>query len=126
MKATTETLDSKIIMRGVHFELTLAMKNIIREKFAAILRHNDRIIRINVRLALDQTLGREHHFSGTAQVEIAGPDLIASAYGKDAYAVIDGLADTLDRLVERRHDRRKDERNHPHDVEIDSSLPKAG
>lgn len=111
-------------MQGVQVELTPAMKNIIREKFIPLLRRNERIIRINVRLHLDQTMGTEHHFSGTAQAEIGGPDLIASAQGNDAYAVIDQLAGTLDRLVERRHDRRKDKRNHPHGVELDASLPK--
>lgn len=123
-KIVSDDPDSKIIAQGIHFELTPALRTIIREKFSPILRHNERIIRINLRLRLDQTLGTEHRFSGTAQAEVGGPDLIASADGKDAYAVIDALVDTLDRLVERRHDRLKDRRHHPHEVELNSSLPK--
>jgi putative sigma-54 modulation protein len=111
-------------MQGIHIELTDAMKNAILDKFTAILHHNEHIIRINVRLHMDQTMGNEHHFTGTAQAEIGGPDLIASAEGKDAYAVIDSLVEILDKQVRQRHGRRKDKRNHPHDVELDAVLPK--
>ena len=111
-------------MQGIHVELTEAMQAAIHDKFSTILRHNERIIRINVRLHRDQTLGSEHHFTATAHAEIGGPDLVASAEGKDAYAVIDALVDTLDRLVRERHDRRKDARNHLHGIELDSTLPK--
>jgi putative sigma-54 modulation protein len=119
-----ENQDSKLLMQGIHIELTDALRNAIREKFAVILRHNDYIIRINVRLHRDQTLGTEHHYTATAQIEIGGPDLIATADGKDAYVVLDELVARLDNLLERRHGRRKDRRNHPHDIELDSNLPK--
>jgi putative sigma-54 modulation protein len=120
----SENLENKIIMQGIHIELTEAMKNAIREKLEVLLRHDARIIRINVRLHKDQTMGHERHFTATAQVEVGGPDIVASADGKDAYAAIDELADVLDRQLERRHDRRKDKRNHPHEVELDANLPK--
>lgn len=120
----TEDYASKLIIQGIHVELTAAMQNAIREKFAVLLRHNDTIVRINVRLHQDQTLGTEHHYTGTAQIEIGGPDIIASAEGKDAYEVMDILVDKLDRQLERRHGRRKDNRNHPHAPEIDAELPK--
>jgi hypothetical protein len=48
----------KIIMQGVHVELTAALQQAIRDKFAVLLRHNDHILRINVRLQHDQTRGR--------------------------------------------------------------------
>jgi putative sigma-54 modulation protein len=122
---TPETIDSKLIMQGIHFELTAAMQDIIREKFAVLLRHNDFIIRINLRIAQEQTLGQDHLYRGTAQIEIGGPDLVASTEGKDAYGVLDELVDKLDRLLERRHGRRKDRRNHPHEIELDAPIPKA-
>src|SRR5215217_1434851 len=122
---TTSDLSSKIILQGIHFDLTEAMQNIMREKFAVLLRHNDYIVRINVRLHQDQRLGNEHHYTGTAQIEIRGPDLVASAEGKDAYDVLDVLVDKLDRQLERRHGKRKDARNHPSAPDIDIDLPKA-
>jgi putative sigma-54 modulation protein len=123
---TSDDLDSKIIMQGIHVELTAAMQNVIREKFGRLLRHNEWIVRINVRVHQDQTMGTEHHYTVTGQIEIGGPDLVASADGKDAYEALDELVDKLDHLLERRHGKRKDRRNHPQAVELDAPLPKAG
>jgi putative sigma-54 modulation protein len=119
-----ENLASKLIMQGVHVELTEALKNAIREKFAVLLRHNEFIIRISVRLHQDQTMGRERHYTATAQIEIGGPDLVATAEGKDAYSILDELVERLDQLIARRHGRRKERRNHPHDIELNSNIPK--
>ncbi len=121
---TNNTLESKLIMQGIHIELTESLKNAIRDKFAVLLRHNEFIIRINVRLHQDQTMGNEHHYQATAQIEIGGPDLIATADGKDAYVVLDDLVGKLDQLLERRHGRRKDKRNHPQEIELDAPIPK--
>ncbi|MDF3058885.1 MAG: sigma 54 modulation protein/ribosomal protein [Rariglobus sp.] len=118
-------LDSKLIIQGVHLELTEALQAAIREKFAVLLRHNEFIVRINVRLAQDQTLGNEHHYRATAQIEIGGPDLVATADGKEAYSVMDELVEKLTRLLERRHGLRKDRRNHPREIELDANIPKA-
>ena len=120
-----DNLDSKLVMQGVHIELTDALQNAIREKFAVLLRHNEFIIRIQVRLHQDQTMGNEHHYTATAEIEIGGPNLVATAEGKDAYVILDELVDRLDHLLERRHGRRKDRRNHPHDIELDANIPKA-
>lgn len=117
-------VDSRIILQGIHVELTDAMQSVMREKFGTLLRHNDYIVRINVRLHQDQTLGTERHYSGTAQIEIGGPDIVASADGKEAYDVIDELVDKLDRQLKTRQGRRKDKRNHPHAPEIEAPLPK--
>jgi putative sigma-54 modulation protein len=118
-------LESKLIMQGVHVELTDALQSAIRDKFAVLLRHNEFIIRINMRLHQDQTMGNEHHYQATAQIEIGGPDLVATADGKDAYSVVDELVERLDLLLQRRHGRRKERRNHPHDIELDANIPKA-
>ena len=115
----------RLHIQAVHLELTEAMKNILHEKLAVLLRHNDYIVRINVRLQRDQTLGTESHYTATGQIEIGGPDLVASADGKNAYDVMDVLVDKLDRQLERRHGKRKDRRNHPTTPEIDAVLPKA-
>lgn len=120
----SDDFGNKLIFQGIHVELTAAMQNVMREKFSVLLRHNERIIRINVRLQQDQKLGQKHHYAATAQVEISGPDLIATVKGEDAYNVIDELVEKLDEQLRDRHERRKDKRNHPHDIELAAELPK--
>ena len=124
MTNNSADIDSKIIMQGVHIELTAAMQNIIREKFSVLLRHNEWIVRINVRLQQDQQRGNNHHYSATGQIEIRGPDLVATVKGDDAYGVLDGVVEILDEQLRERHERRKDKRNRQTDVEIGASLPK--
>ena len=121
----SDDLATKLILQGVHLDLTPAMQNIIREKFAVLLRHNERIVRINIRLNKDQARGRQNHYTATGHIEIGGPDLVAHVEGDEAYSVLDGLVDKLDQLLSDRHERRKDKRNHPHEVELDAVLPKA-
>jgi putative sigma-54 modulation protein len=122
---TNHDLAGRLHLQAVHLELTEAMKNVLHEKLAVLLRHNDYIVRINVRLQRDQTLGTESHYTATGQIEIGGPDLVASADGKDAYELIDVLVDKLDRQLERRHGKRKDRRNHPNPPDLDAALPKS-
>ena len=124
MNTHSDDVASKIILQGVHVELTPAMQNIMREKFSVLLRHNEYIVRVNVRLNKDQTRGRQSHYTATGQIEIGGPDLVARVEGDDAYNVIDGLVDKLDKLLKDRQVTRKDKRNHPHDVDLDAALPK--
>jgi putative sigma-54 modulation protein len=119
-----EDLASKIHMQGVHIDLTAAMQNIIREKFLVLLRHNEWIVRVNVRLCQDQHRGTKHHYTANGHVEVRGPDIVASVKGDDAYNVLDGLVEKLDEQLRERHERLKDKRNHPKDVELDTVLPK--
>ena len=116
---------AKIIMQGVHFELTAALQNAVREKFSVLLRHNEWIVRIHVRLTQEQARSRNHSYSATAQIEIKGPDLVATVKGDDAYSVIDGLVEKLDEQLRERHERRKDKRNHPSESDLEANLPKA-
>jgi putative sigma-54 modulation protein len=119
-------IDRKLILQGIHVELTAAMQNTMRERFAILLRHNPWIVRINVRLHKDQKLGngQQHHYTATGHIEIGGPDLHATTEGTAAYDTLDALVEKLDRLLRERHGRRKDKRNHPHDVELEATLPK--
>lgn len=100
------------------------MLSVIQDKLSVLLGHNEYIVRINVRIHQDQTMGTEHHYTATGQIEIGGPDLVATAEGKEAYTVIDELVEKLDRQLGRRQGRRKDKRNHPHAPEISADLPK--
>jgi len=121
-------IDQKLIMQGVHVDLTAALQNTIRERFAVLLRHNPWIVRINIRLHKDQKLGtgHQHHYTATGQIEIGGPDLVASAEGMAAYDTLDALVGKLDRLLRERAGLRKDKRNHPQQTELDAELPKTG
>lgn len=113
MNPPLETLEAKIIMQGIHVELTEAMRSAIKGKFSAVLAHshNQEIIRIHVRLQRDQAVGHLHHFKATAQAEVGGPDLIASVGGEDAYHLIDELAKNLERQLQQRHGRAKEKRH---------------
>lgn len=115
---------SKIIIQGIHLDLTAAMQNIIREKFSVLLRHNSWIVRIHVRLAQDQARGTSRHYSATGQIEMRGPDIVATVKGDEAYSVLDGLVEKLDEQLRERHERMKDKRNHPNNIELESDLPK--
>jgi putative sigma-54 modulation protein len=118
------TQPEKILMQGIHVELTPGLQGAIREKFGTLLQHNSRIIRIKVRLHKDQQLGRNHHFTATAQVELRGPDLVATAEDRDAYTALDQLSQRLDELLQVRHERRKERRHDLHAVDLAAPLPK--
>lgn len=124
MTKYSEDIVSKIHMQGIHLELTAALQSIIREKFSVLLRHNGWIVRVNVRLQQDQHRGTKHHFTATGHVEVRGPDIVASVKGDDAYNVLDALVEKLDEQLRERHERLKDKRNHPNDVELNAALPK--
>jgi putative sigma-54 modulation protein len=125
MTNNSDDLASKIIMQGVHVELTADLQKTIREKFSILLRHNEWIVRVQVRLQQDQNRSNHHHYSATGQIEISGPDIVATVKGDDAHNVLDGLVQKLDELLRERHERRKDKRNHPREVEVNADLPKA-
>lgn len=124
MTNNSDDIASKITMQGIHVDLTAAMQSAILEKFSVLLRHNEWIVRVNVRLHRDQQRGNTYHYTATGQIEIRGPDIIATVKGEDAYAVLDGLVEKLDEQLRERHERRKDKRNHARDVEIEAGLPR--
>lgn len=121
-----ETLAAKLLVRGVHLELTDAIRGYVTDKASRLLRHNDEIIRIRIDVVHDKTAAVTSKFGAHGQIEISGPDLIAHVASDDAYKSVDLLVDKLDGLLRRRHGLRKDKRNHPHDIEFAADLPKAG
>ncbi|MBI5766523.1 MAG: ribosome-associated translation inhibitor RaiA [Verrucomicrobia bacterium] len=123
-KLPAPALDSKLLLRGIHLDLTQALRAAVFDKTARVLRHNAHIIRLRVDLELDRTRAIGRQFLAKGHIEIAGPDLIASVASDDAYKSLDLLVDKLDGLLRRRHGRRKDKRNHPHAAEIGAALPK--
>jgi len=121
---TPEQLDAKLILRGIHLDLTDALKQVVRDKVARLLRHEPRIIRIRIDLEQDRTKGQASQFIAKGHIEIGGPDMLASVASDDAYKSIDALVDKLDAALRRRHSELKEKRHHPHPVEIGAPLPK--
>lgn len=124
MNQSLQGADPRIHFQGIHIELTEALQAAIYEKFGALLRHNEHIVRIEVRLQKAQTLGHDALFNASGKITLRGPDLVAHAEGKEGYGVLEAVAAKLDRLLEKRHGLRKEKRNHPHPAEVGGELPK--
>jgi putative sigma-54 modulation protein len=123
-RETLPTTDAKVIIQGIHLQLTEALRQSTLEKVTRLLRHSDEIVRIRIDIEHDKTRGTAAEFVAKGRIEIRGPDLIASEQSEDAYKSVDLLVDTLDEQLRERHVRRKDLRNHPHAVELGAGLPK--
>ncbi len=103
---TPEILAEKVIISGIHLDLTDALKAAAHHQATKLLRHNDHIVRIRIDIEHDKTQAKEAEFIAKGHIEISGPDLIASVGSEDAYKSLDLLADKLDRLIRRRHRKR--------------------
>lgn len=114
----------RTLVRGIHLELTEALKNITEEKAARLFRHQERIIRLRVDIEFDKTADVAVRFIAKGHIEISGPDLIASVASDDAYKSVDLLVDKLDALLRRRASQFKDKRHHPHAIDLQAELPK--
>lgn len=126
MNSSFQGVDARIVFQTVDFENTPGLQAAVYEKFGALLKHNDHIVRIEVHLKKSQTIGNHPLFTAMARLEIGGPDLVANDEGRDAYGLLEALAAKLDRLLAKRQGIRKEKRNHPHGAEIGEGLPKVG
>ncbi|MDR1817851.1 MAG: ribosome-associated translation inhibitor RaiA [Puniceicoccales bacterium] len=113
-----------IIISGINLELTDAIKDHVRTKLSKVLKHNERIIRINVELEYRPSKKHINEFVAKARVEVRGNDIVVGIESDDLYKSIDALNEKLTRQVRRRHRLEKEKRNHPHDVDIPVELPK--
>jgi putative sigma-54 modulation protein len=116
--------EPQIIVRGVHLDLTDALKAAAAEKAARLFRHQERIIRVRLDLEHDKTRLVRQAFIAKGHIEIRGPDLIASVASDDLYKSLDKLMDKLDRMLRKRATAAMTKRQHPHRVEIPAKLPK--
>ncbi len=114
----------RVIVRGVHLDLTAALKTIAEEKVDRLFRHQERIIRVRLDLEHDKTRAVRQAFVAKGHIEIRGPDLIASVASDDLYKSLDQLVDKLDRMLRKRATAALTKRLHPHGVEIPAELPK--
>jgi putative sigma-54 modulation protein len=114
----------RVLIRGVHLDLTAALKTIAEEKVDRLFRHQERIIRVRLDLEHDKTRAVRQAFVAKGHIEIRGPDLIASVASDDLYKSLDELVDKLDRMLRKRATAALNKRLHPHGVEIPAELPK--
>ncbi len=122
---TPEFIASKLILRGIHLDLSDTMRSAFHEKVGRLLRHEPRIDRVRIDVDMDKTKGAQAHFVAKGQIEISGPDMVASVDSDSAYKSVDLLMDKLDGLLRKRHSALKEKRHHPHAVELGVDLPKA-
>lgn len=92
---------AKLIVRGIHVELTEAMKASITAKAERLFRHEPQILLLRVDVERDHER-RGRMFVAKGHVEIAGPDITASTASSDAYLAIGLLIDKLDRMLRKR------------------------
>ncbi len=109
--ATPPTAADKLLVRGLHLDLTPALRAYAAEKVGRLLRRNRRIVRIRTELEHDATAAVGSQFIAKGRIEITGPDLVAAAASDGAYKSIDLLTEKLDRLLHRRAGRRKERRH---------------
>jgi len=104
---------SRFIIRGVHLNLTPALRQAAELKASRLLRHHDQIMRIRLDLELDKTHTATEAFIAKGRLEVRGADIVASAQSEDAYKSIDLLVAILDERLRRRHQKRVKTRNDP-------------
>lgn len=113
---TPELVESKLIISGIHLDLTDALKTAVRDKVTRLLRHDPRIVRIRIDLEHDRTRDHNSEFVAKGHIEVGGPDILASVASEDAYKSIDTLMDKLDGALRRRHSEHREKRHHGHGV----------
>ncbi len=101
----------RFLLRGVHLDLSDALRQAALLKASRLLRHHQRLVRVRIDLDHDAARGRAQAFGATGRLELGGPDLVAHAVSENAYKSIDLLVDKLDALLRRRHQKRVNTRN---------------
>lgn len=97
---STQDQNQKLILQGIHLDLTEAMKSALAQKAERIFRHRPDILRLRIEV---DAHGQPRAFTAKGHIEIAGPDLQASVTSPDAYTSINLLVDKLDRLLRKRN-----------------------
>ena len=118
--------DTKFIVRGIHMDLTDALKAFAENKCERLFRHHSRIVRIRVDVEYDKLHKGKPRFLAKGHIEIKGPDMIVTMESDDAYKAIDKMSQKLDRLLRVRASALKKKKLHPRAVEIEAALPKVG
>lgn len=91
----------KLELRGIHVDLTEAMKAALVARAERLFRHEPRIIRVRIEVGSDHKRS-PHRFVAKGYVDLPGPNLAASVSCEDAYAAMSLLIDKLDRMLRKR------------------------
>ena len=93
-------------LTGRHLEITPAIRDYVKEKFAKIKRHFDHVIDMNIILSVEKLQQKAE-----ATIHISGKNLFVECEDENLYAAIDMLVDKLERQV-RRHKEKQTARRH--------------
>jgi putative sigma-54 modulation protein len=118
-------MNEKIIISGVHLDLTQALKTAVEEKMEKLFRHENSIIRVRVELEHATNSSHENEFIAKGHIEINGAPIVVSSATDDLYKSIDDLSLKLDRKLRRRSRLIRVKRKDLHEIDLDSELPKA-
>lgn len=86
----------QINVSGQQIEITDSLRTYVTEKIARIQKHFDHVTNTNVVLHHEK---KKNRHLAEATLNTKGAQLHADSEGDDMYAVIDALADKLDRQV---------------------------
>jgi putative sigma-54 modulation protein len=96
-------MNDKVIISGLHMNLTDALKAIVLDKSARLFKHEDSIIRVRFELELiNCSTTHQNQYVAKGHVEMHGPPIVIAESSNDLYKSIDRLVDKLDRGLRRR------------------------
>jgi len=114
----------KILVTGIHLEITPALRVAALKKAARLLRHQTQVVRIRIDIELINA--ERTRFVAKGHIEIGGPDIVARVSSDDAYKSLDLLVDRLDRRLRERTRTLADRRNNrPEGTEFRDRLAQA-
>jgi len=86
----------QINVSGQQIEITDPLRNYVNEKIGRVQKHFDHVTNTNVVLHFEK---KKNRHLAEVTLNAKGAQLHANSEGDDMYAVIDALADKLDRQV---------------------------
>ena len=107
---TSPVLHEKLILRGIHLNLTDALRASITAKVSRLLRHDPRLIRVRIDVDAERR-GQSWAFIAKGEVELEGPNLCASVTTDNGYRAVDLLISKLDRMLRKRATARRRSRS---------------
>ncbi|AHF90765.1 ribosomal subunit interface protein [Opitutaceae bacterium TAV1] len=114
---------TKLLLRGVHLNLTDAMKASIEGMVERLVRHEPRIDRIRIDVELDHVHSGPQLFIAKGIIELRGPDMIASVSSDDAYKSVHLLIEKLDRMIRKRDSALKGRRHADEPIAVVAAAP---
>ena len=99
--AILPSVGPKLMLRGIHLDLSDATRASIETKAERLFRHEPRILRLRIEVERAHG-GGTWLFTAKGHIEISGPDLRASVTTEDAHKSVNLLIDKLDRMIRRR------------------------